>query len=214
MTRRELEILFRDGEITVRRSADGNLPFRYRFGVRTLLKALFPGQKRYALLCYRSVQETMPRWRSIEMEPLYHRVPDRLLHICRSAILDLEEYEHLRQEVGNLWTYVADASLMSAEALADPSKPSFAPYSAATAAGASLGSPDESIYTPEDTDFSIEPDLLDTHAYVAMDFAGCLWNENSDPQARRAYWLRFIKQDAPEIAEMAWQELVGELKRS
>jgi hypothetical protein len=87
--------------------------------------------------------------------------------------------------------------------LKNPDRPCFAPLAACTAAIAAADEnwPRHDLFTYDDSEFDVlevpEAEYFDTHAYAAMEFAGCLWNSESSPELRREFWLRWLHELLP-----------------
>jgi len=204
----ELEPFVEAAQEAIRQAPDGNLPFGFRLTLRKLLEKLFPGENRYALLCYLSAKELVPGWRALRLERYYDELPDRLLDLCRIAIMQPGDRDARVGRMHDLGSAVDDAIAMSGHTLGHWSRARFVPFAAYAAVSAALNSPSIEVFDETDTEWDIEPDLLDTHAYVAMDYAGCLWNSNSNPQARREYWLRWLSEEVPRVFASSPEELL------
>lgn len=209
--------LCEDGARASRDAEDGNLPFGYRLALWRGLDEVFPDESKYAQLCAYSAAMIMPRWKRLSVEAEFSQVPQQLLLLALDAIdagatraelemrrIYLNRFDGLHGEVDSAH---AAAQAGSARLL----EGALVPYAADCVADVAVGSRKSEIYTYEDTDETIEAFILDTHAYVAMELAGRLW-DNSNPVARRAYWLNFLTREVPTVMTQPWDRIATQIR--
>jgi hypothetical protein len=173
-------------------SANGNLQFGFRLAIRRTLDKLYPGEWRYAKLCIESAREILPNWKTLGIGEDLGSMPETMLALADQCILSGGQDRHrLIREFQRLSSNRDAATAASARAM-HSHRPCFACEAAFAAASAALNYPSDSIYDLNDRDEDIDPELLDTQAYVAMEYAGSLWEFDSDANARRDFWLRWL----------------------
>lgn len=193
----------RTGALSIVEDAcDGNLPYGYRLRFHDAFAAAFSpraGHSRWSILGYIVASETLTRWTTVVVSDEERIVPQKLLDVCRQAILRTEQRHVLRERWGALHPQVdlAFHAYMDAPGCVSHS---YAPYAALAACDEALKPewPEHSAYCFEDTEYDIEPFLLDSHAFAAMDAAGPVWTPDSRDQ-RRTFWLHWIKHVMPMV---------------
>lgn len=190
-----LDHLIESGQREAILAHDGNLSFGFRLRLRRLLAKSFIDD-RYAILCFHSASKLVPRWNQLRLEGTYQRLPVQLLAVCRESVLKMRSTTELRRKLFHFRNYLEGVPFDGVESEFPPSYAHFAAYAAAATA---LNYPVIEVFQEKDTEFDLDPDLLDTHAFVAMDAAGALWDAKSDPHARREYWRCFLTNEMPNV---------------
>jgi hypothetical protein len=195
---------------SVHGDSEGNLAFRFRLRLQELLLRFFPEENRYAILCFLSAKELLPAWESLDLERYYREMPRGFLELGRTVILDPSRRYEVKRVAAAL-PHPCSASHASGELLGHYLLAKLATEAAASALDAVLDQHPLEIFHEDDTEFTIEPDLWDTHAFIAADCAGCIGAENSKPDARRGYWLRFLSDDVPRMFTSSREDLIRQV---
>jgi len=197
----DMDVLLHEARQLVAELESGHLPMGYRLRIYDELLELYGAEEgawRYAALCFFSAAEMLPYWDSVTFDDDLIEVPRQYLKIAICGLLGFEDRGALAIHLRQL-PLPCDAESHWMEAVGSVSRGCLAPTASYSAAGVAIGDFGRDVMSYSDSERSMDPDLWDTHAFVAFDWTGDPGHAESHPELLRAYWQKFLAEEVPDV---------------